>query len=138
MILFVPVPFSRHFVSRHFSLFSFHHFAPLVLEFIAASILYCDPVFPFLPLDAMSSWPSARSRSRTTSPTRHHGAGGSSRFSTTTHRSSQETTSRPGEVPSLRPSRRPPPDRHVLAIIRTWQTYLLASTSPRQCGLPGC
>ena len=65
----------------------------------------------------MTSWPSARSRSRTTSPNRHRGAGRSSRSSTSIHRPSHETTSLPGEGTSYRPSRWPPPDRHVLAII---------------------
>ena len=65
----------------------------------------------------MASWPSARSRSRTTSPPRHRGTGRSSRSSTSTNRPPQQSMSLPSEVTNYRPSRWPAPERHVLAII---------------------
>ena len=65
----------------------------------------------------MSSWPSGRSRSRTTTPPRYRETARSSRSSTSTHQPPHETTSVPRGVTSYRPSRWPAPERHVLAII---------------------
>ena len=65
----------------------------------------------------MSSWPSGRSRSRTTTPPRYRDTTRSSRSSTSTHQPPHETTSVPRGVTSYRPSRWPAPERHVLAII---------------------
>ena len=70
----------------------------------------------------MTSWPSARSRSRTTSPNHPRGAGRPSRSSTSTHGPSHENTSSSREwtryrTSNDRPARWQTPDRHVLIFI---------------------
>ena len=84
----------------------------------SVAVTFAFPSYSHLSIfDAMTSWPSGRSRSRTTSPPRHRGTGRSSRSSTSTHRPPQEPASQPEEITSYRPSRWPAPERHVLAII---------------------
>ena len=104
-----------------------HNFIPTIFRFLFLFRLsvtsHSVAVHPFPSystrptFDAMTFWPSGRSRSRTTTPPRHRGTVRSSRSSTSTHQPPQETTSVPREVTSYRPSLWPAPERHVLAII---------------------
>ena len=105
-------PFDLHCDSNCIPFWAFSDF-----RFGSCNLLPIAFVHSFIYLDAMSSWPCGRSRSRTTTPPRRRGAARSSRPSTSTHQPPQETTSVPRGVTSYRPPRWPALDRHVLAII---------------------